>query len=368
MDEQISGRLELTGARARVLLGRGVRTGTNGSSAESTGGGSRPPDDSDARLIAARIVRHSLIDAAAASAIAVEIVDRAHAAIARLEETTTDAGLSDADALALESVIHVRGRPALRVFANRLESLEQHPGSELWQTFIADYEERIVTAATATGAAIVSVFDSGYPPWVQGSAWLIATDRVVTNRHVLVSDNVNLVEPTGDGSAIRFRTGHAVEIEFAADDRTPATNIRRRVTNVLYVAQRGDPVDIAVLAIEPVNDRIPLELVKPPSSAPRNLFVVGHPAPMTSAPDAVKAVFGNPDGRKRVSFGKRLDIATRAGDIVHDASTIGGYSGAPVVAISDGAVAGLHYYGDPIGGNLAAAAATIRAHAAHQYW
>jgi endonuclease G len=86
---------------------------------------------------------------------------------------------------------------------------------------------------------------------------------------------------------------------------------------------------------------------------------------MAAVPDDVRAVFGRPDGRKRVSFGKRLEGIGRPGEIVYDASTVGGYSGGPVLGISDGMVAGLHYYGDPVGGNLAVTAATIRAHRAY---
>jgi S1-C subfamily serine protease len=252
------------------------------------------------------------------------------------------------------------------VFSNRLESLEAYPGSEFWQEFIAQYEERIVATAAVTGAAIVSAPTTGNPPWVQGSAWLIASDRVVTNRHVLVSprDDLNLVENARDG-AVQFRADHAVSIEFAADDRAPRAKVQRRATRVLYLAKLEDPVDIAVLAIEPLHEHTPLSLAPSAGIAPNNLFVVGHPALMAQVPDAVQAVFGKPDGHKRVSFGKRLEGAARRGEIAYDASTVGGFSGGPVLGISDGVVAGLHYYGDPASGNLAITAAAIRAHRAY---
>ena len=161
------------------------------------------------------------------------------------------------------------------------------------------YEERIVAAAAATGAAIVDSFSSGNPPWVQGSAWLVAPARVMTNRHVLLSDDgaVRLVEETADRSAMQMRGDYKITIEFASDDRTPGEKIRRRVTGVLYVAKSHDPVDIAVLAIEPY-ERSPLVLVPASDPMPENLFVVGHPALMADIPEEVKAVFGKPDGRK----------------------------------------------------------------------
>lgn len=363
IDEATSGRLELTGARARALLGTG--RGGQGSH-ESTEGGPPAPGTHDEQLLAARISRNPNMAPAAAAAIAADIVERARVATAKLEARPTDADLNDHEVLALESVMHVRGRPALRVYFNRLESLAAYPGSEFWQEFVAQYEDRIVAAAAATGAAVVSAFSTGNPPWVQGSAWLVAPDRVVTNRHVLVSprDGLNLVERAGDGS-VRFRAGDSVTIEFAADDRTPSARIQRRVTGILYLANPEDPVDIAVLAIEPQRESTPLSLALGAGVTPNNLFVVGHPALMAAVPDDVQAVFGRPDGRKRVSFGKRLEGIGRRGEIVYDASTVGGYSGGPVLGISDGTVAGLHYYGDPVGGNLAVTAATIRAHRAY---
>jgi V8-like Glu-specific endopeptidase len=117
-----------------------------------------------------------------------------------------------------------------------------------------------------------------------------------------------------------------------------------------------------VLAIEPLDVFTPLRLFAENAEAPADLFVVGHPGLMLQVPNEVQAVFGNPDGRKRVSFGKRLGAGGRIGVLGHDASTVGGYSGGPVVGIKGDGVAGLHYYGDPVNGNLAVTADALRAH------
>jgi hypothetical protein len=352
---------KLTGARARALLGNHPASDR---AAESSEGAFGPPSDTDAARLAQLIEDNTHADPYKARAMADEIVSSAQTAMQKLENAETANPLSDDESLALESVIHVRSRPTLRVETDALESLEHYPGSELWQNLIGDYEERIMEAAAATGAVIVSKFGSGNPPWVQGSAWLIAPNRVLTNRHVLLSDERKLVKR---GKKPQLASGVTIAIEFAADNRSPAGSFRRRVTEVLYVAPDKDPVDVAVLAIEPAEDRTLLEF-QGAGAAPKNLFVVGHPAPMANAPAAVKAVFGNLDGRKRVSFGKLLAGAPTPGDILHDASTVGGYSGGPVVGICGGKVAGLHYYGDPSSGNLAVSAATIHAHAAQGYW
>ena len=358
MDEQQAGRLEGTGARARALLGGGRRSGTL--STESAGATSQAPGDADVALIAKKLEHHSTLPPETTQAIATELVDRAKAAVDKLADGAT---LTQDDSIALESVMQVRGRPALRILQQRLEDLSAYPGSELWQNLLVENETRMLATAAATGAAIVSAFDTGNPPWVRGSAWLIADDRVVTNRHVLMSDDLNLL--VKDGDKRKFGAGISMAIEFAADNREPAASISRRVTEVLYISDPQDPVDIAVLRIDAGN-ATPLKLAANGAS-PRNLFVVGHPGLLLTVPDKVRAVFGNPDGRKRVSFGKKLDLTLRPGEFLYDASTIGGFSGAPVLGIVDGGVVGLHYFGDPENGNMAITADTLRAHASSQY-
>ncbi len=359
MNEQQGGRLETTGARARALLGGGP-PGSPGA-AESAGSNSRAPGDADVLLIAAKLEQHSTVTPEGARAVAAGLVDSAKAAVDQLWSGGT---LSEGESLALESVMQVRGRPALRILQNRLEPLSAYPGSELWQNLIADHETRMLATAAATGAAMVSAFDTGNPPWLQGSAWLITSDRVVTNRHVLMSQQLNLL--VADGARRKFGDGYAMSIEFAADNRNGGASIRRKVLEVLYISELQDPVDVAVLRIES-HDATPLTMAAG-AATPNNLFVVGHPALAITVPDKVRAVFGNPDGRKRVSFGKRLDLTLKPGEFLHDASTVGGFSGAPVLGIIEGKVIGLHYFGDPANGNMAVTADAMRAHAAHQYF
>lgn len=366
IDEDSSGRLER-------LLAQNLRRLSHPSAPqngqESSREEGRPPDVQDAEGIAARIRATSSLSTEAAIAVANDIVDRATKALLKLAQNQRIADVKEEDAIALEAVLHVRGRPAIRVLDDHLESLKDHPGSELWQEFISEYEGRIVSSSAATGAAIVRSVASGYPPWLQGSAWLAARDRVVTNRHVLLPDDPekHTVRQVPGTAKMQLSGDYAIDIEFAADDRQPSDKIPRRVTNILYCAHPQDPLDIAILAIEPYDQVTPLKFANADESAPDNLFVVGHPALMANIPKEVLTVFGKLDGRKRVSFGKRLNVAGLDGTLPYDASTVGGYSGAPVLGICEGGVAGLHYYGNPAAGNLAIPAHMIRAHTAYQW-
>ena len=360
MKEDLAGRFELTGARVRALLGTGASDARPGR-AESTSSVPNAPNEDDAHRIAARIRAHSGTPSDAALIIAKELVAQAQTALGKKQ-------LSETEAFALESVIYVRGRPALRVLGSRLEGLDHFPGSELWQTFIADFEDVITAAASTTGAVFVDAPTTGNPRWLQGSAWLIAVDRVVTNRHILLPQTSERLITVSDVERnARIRDGFRLDIEFSADDRTPAKRTTRTVTGVLYVSNETDPVDVAVLAIEPFADAPPLVLAKAGDAIPENLFVVGHPGLAMLVPDNVRAVFGNPDGKKRVSFGKLMAVMEAETQVLHDASTIGGYSGAPVVGIRSGLVAGLHYYGDPNTGNIAVAAGALRKHPVSQF-
>lgn len=214
MDERTAGRLELVGLRARRLLA--PRTSNGATAAESFDGGRGPPHAGDERRIATRIAAESSLDADSANAVAHDIVERAQSALDRMLADDWNGSLPDEDAVALESVLHVRGRPALRVIGDRPESLEHHPGSEFWQDLSGDYEDRIVAATAATGAVIVSWFSSGNPPWVQGSAWLTAPNRVVTNRQVLMSapPESHLVASASDGSAPKIKSGIELYLDF----------------------------------------------------------------------------------------------------------------------------------------------------------
>jgi len=371
IDEQTGGRLELTGARVRALFGGGAR-GRLGAALENAGDPARPPDDADVDLLSDRIAQQSTtLSADAARAIASDIVARARAAVDKLDASTGDAALTDDDVISLESVLQVRGRPAVRVLGSRLESLDRYPGSDLWQIFITDYEDAMVAAAGATGAVMVTSAETVNRPWLQGSAWLVAPDRVVTNRHVVIPPppNGGVVLAARDASgALQLRQGVSVDVKFDADDRGPAPAIQRKVTGVLFVSPASDLVDIAVLSIEPIAEYAPLRLQVEETATPSNLFVIGHPGLMAGVPSEVQAVFGQPDGRKRVSFGKRLAAGGRISVFGHDASTVGGFSGGPVVGIKGDAVAGLHYYGDPVNGNLAVTADAIREHASFEHF
>jgi hypothetical protein len=139
-----------------------------------------------------------------------------------------------------------------------------------------------------------------------------------------------------------------------------------RVIDVPFVAAADDPVDVALLQVEHVSGplQVPLSLSQQAAGDLDYLYIVGHPGRLQHVPDEVNSVFGDPDERKRVSFGRRYASEEPDPDeLVHDASTIGGFSGGPVLGFLEGEVRALHYWGDPEYGNRAISARALRKHA-----
>lgn len=377
-DEATGGRLELSVQRARLLMG-GARGRTRLESAE--GGGSvrtGAPDEQDradiaAQIRAARGTQPSVIEGQNldddADALATQIVTRARELLVALGEGAAVDSVTDADAVAFEAVLQVRGRPALKV-EKRLEPIddEKHPGSGFWRPFFNEHELQLLGVASAAGAVVVKD-KLGSPPRVRGTAWLVAPDLVVTNRHVLFPPTGGVVlasRGTGASTTARICTNLDVTVDFAHDNG-PARNMVYNIEDIPFVSEATDPVDIALIRVKPTaalggSEPHPLVLAdKAPSSG--YVYVVGHPGTVANVPDKVMAVFGTPNERKRVSFGEIMKSdAARPGEMFHDASTIGGYSGGCVLGFGNPEVTALHYYGHPLTGNRAFTAGMLRSH------
>lgn len=391
IDEVTAGRLERVAPRAFRMFGAAGR-----STLESAGGGVQQssrsaglPNAADARAIADALKRGSGQHAAAggpvagrdpaieADAIAAQLVARANEVLAQLRGGGSLGEVPADGAYALESVMRVRGRPALNVEGDSIEPIDgqKHPGSEFWLTFRSDYENDLVSVASATGAVMVKDRMGIQPNWVQGTAWLLKPNLVMTNRHVLFPPlgGMRLARRIpGATTTARFKTDLEVTIDFSFDDRHPTRPLTCPVSEVLYVSEDVDPIDVALVRIGPPADAAqelpaPLSIASCPSDY-QYIYVMGHPGKMPNVPENVLAVFGTPDERKRVSFGETIDAGAPAqNEFLHDASTIGGYSGGCVLPFLKREVVGLHYYGDPLVGNRAFTAAALREHAVGKF-
>ncbi|MET4729924.1 hypothetical protein ABIE09_003738 [Lysobacter enzymogenes] len=386
----LDARLERSGGRALRLLGGGGREGALAAH-ESQGARSGAPDARDRAAIAASLLKHwqarpqealaGRDRAHEADFIAAELIDTANAALDLLRADGPRAALAQSQAMALESVLMVRGRPALRVQGAAIEPIDddRHPGSGVWRTLLNDHEKALARRAAAVAGVMYKDNYSADPELVVGTAWLVAPDLAITNRHVLLPDaSLRLARRRpGTPTQARLKSDVSVCLDFAYDNG-PARSLRYRIDDIVFVAEDNDPIDVAVLRVRPQDPNAPglpapLRVARQDEWDSDRVCVVGHPGRMAQVPADTAAVFGDPDGRKRVSFGELMDPDdAKPHDLIYDSSTIGGYSGGTVSPVgaggADDGVIGLHYRGGDIAtGNRAILASALRAHAV-QAW
>ncbi len=358
--------------RARALFGK--KTSAGGPAAtESSHTRTGPPDQRDVKAIAEQLqvaaadggVGDLANHAEHMQRLAAALVEQANGVVNALEAGASVGSLSDAQMVALESVIRTRGRPALKVEDGGLEALDdtRHPGSGFWRIPVADNEAQLLRVATSTGAVVARVLAGG-APIVCGTAWLIAPHLLMTNRHVLLPPGGTPLAKRKPQRQTEAELSPDVELfmDFAHEEGT-ARDGKAAITAVPFVAHDADPVDVAILRIASAPAGVSTLQLVTAADVSRQLFLVGHPGVLDAVPAAVQAVFGTPNGRKRVCFGEKLAAsAAQQGVMGHDASTIGGFSGACVLAFGGAGVSALHYYGDPARGNRAITAEALRAH------
>lgn len=389
IQEPEAARLEQSAGRAFKLLGEAPAEHFEAAALLESGRPRRgAPDDLDRALIARTLLSRwsetADTDLAGrdrgqeADLLAGQLVQHAQEAMRTMSDDGPNVALSLSHTLALESVILSRGRPALRVMEHSIEPIDddRHPGSGVWRTILNDHEHTLAATASAVAAVMVKDHYAPTPETVVGTAWLLGPDLAITNRHVLFPDyGLRLARRLpGHPTQARLKSDVGVSLDFAYDNG-PARPLRYAVDSVVFVSEPNDPVDVALLRVKPIAGS-PIATPKPLTlSTDANewdanfVYAVGHPGRMAQVSDDIAAVFGNPDGRKRVSFGELMDPDPNSGiDLLYDASTIGGYSGGPASPIGSEGVIGLHYWGGDVkSGNRAIIASALRAHALNQF-
>lgn len=355
---------QLTG-RLRRLLGPKMADGQEGT--ESSAGGRRgPPGPADKSAIAARLQAGRRMGKQEAAGVASRIVIAANDALAALSSGATPGELDLLQSVGLEAVLHTRGRPALRVLGDDLESPLVYPESETWAVIVDTHRAAMVSACSSVGAVLVRDIYAPDRPWVQGTAWLVAPDLAITNRHVLFPPMGGTVLARREAGTTRaqLKTDYGVTLDFAFDNGALRSMVYA-VTDVPFVSAKDDPVDAALLRVKPLGagTALPLKVSGASLTGLGRMYVIGHPGKLADVPPEVFEVFGTPDERKRVSFGKNMDEeAEDPAELVYDASTFGGYSGGCVLDFMVPEARALHYFGDSKAGNRAISSALLRRH------
>jgi V8-like Glu-specific endopeptidase len=261
----------------------------------------------------------------------------------------------------LEAIILTAGRPVLLIKNGTFEKSVDPRWTEPLETA----RKAIEFALKAVGRVEVSHHPKNYE--YLGTAWLVAPDVVVTNRHVAeeftdTKDNkfifrANKSEKRPMGSAINFKSEYT---ESESQDQAVF-----KVKNILHIEESPGP-DIAFLRIAKIDDSdIPLDVKPIPLSNSsielnRNVAIIGYPAFDSREPDyeVMNRLFNNIYNVKRLQPGQITKVTEKL--LEHNCSTLGGNSGSVLLDLETGEALGIHFSGVARKSNYAIPASTIR--------
>lgn len=277
--------------------------------------------------------------------------------------------------IALEALIRMTGRPALRTADGIVDKDDPELGE--WASDLLPWRNKLKPLIDSVGRIDIEI-DSELIH--VGTGTVVAPGIVMTNRHVLDA----IAEPVPmTGGKTRFLLTGPITIAF--DDTAQDLKHRFKVIGVVTagrnrIGQHADirKLDMAFLEVETVNaarSKVPppVPMRDLPANGMLRMIVVGYPAKPNSAAatdpntgqislemwDRLGAIYQNSYGQKYVSPGEivlapgKLPDDSHAWAFSHDATTLNGNSGSVIIDLATHRVCGLHFGGAPLRQNLA---------------
>lgn len=284
---------------------------------------------------------------------------------------------------ATEALIRMTGRPAMRIRNGALDP--QHPEMGDWVTSLVGTAAEKWLKPLLAAVGRIDLQDADGRQLHAGTGTVVADGLVMTNRHVLDA----VADPLPGGG---FVLRGPVSIIFDDD----AKDERQRFALTQVVAAGAERIgrhvdlgrlDMAFFAIAPSNDAgaappPPAPVAGPmPSDYSDRVVVVGYPArpgagavidpdtgqPAVSMIDRLAEIYQDEYGVKYLSPGEveaavgALAQDPRGWAFSHDATTLGGNSGSPVLELETKHLCGLHFGGGPLRQNLAHGLEAVKA-------
>lgn len=251
-----------------------------------------------------------------------------------------------------EAVILDFGRPSLLVKNDTFET----PDADIWKMRLLHAQPMVERAIRSVGR--VELQDHDTYPWA-GTAWMIAEDIAVTNRHVALI----FAEKQGNTFPfIRNMAGKPVRasLDFKEEYRQNAS-IEREVGEVIFIEEAlSDHPDMAFLRLKTsATLPPPIPLGEQKREVGRLVAAIGYPARDDRHDDRVlTSVFGDVYNVKRLAPGT-VTAFDDSFALSHDCSTLTGSSGSVLIDLETGEAIGLHFGGRPRQANYAVKAATL---------
>ena len=243
------------------------------------------------------------------------------------------------EAIGLEAIVQLYGRPALLVENHVFEPAP--PGWEILE------EKRAAIETNMLSVGRIEV--AGHPrlSWI-GTGFLVAEQVIMTNRHVALE----FCEQT-PRKHWRIRPDMLVDIDF--NEEKGAGNgtdnaLEYNLTGVVGIHEEYDLALLRVAAHSRSGQDLPPVLglsAEPPSSgAGHKIYVVGYPAlDSRNNLGVMQRIFNNIYNVKRLQPGEITTILDTKNWFLHDCSTLGGNSGSCVIDLETNLVIGLHFGG-----------------------
>ena len=272
-------------------------------------------------------------------------------------------GLGDPISRVLEAIIKQFGRPAYLVQNNSFNTANTPPTSTEVNNVVNNAKSIINASIPSVGRINLRRHRS---PWI-GTGYVVAKNVLVTNRHVAAKFAVR----EGDGFVfIRSEKGTAKASLDTVSEYYKSQQQEKlyRLREILWIAPPSEWYDVAFLSIDEKSDDNdkqppPIELMDKETfddiSVKHWITVIGYPAfsPYNNIEDQQR-IFKGIYGVKRMQPGQITAIRDD-GIVNHDATTLGGNSGSPVLDSISGKAIALHFGGIQGDTNSAVAAPVV---------
>lgn len=292
----------------------------------------------------------SMVESAAASFEAPPPVEPTiEAANRAIDKMESGQPLDQAEMYSIEAIILPRERPVVFIQNNTFQTPESP-----WGHFFSNSS----TKANIDGA-IPSIGRVELPSNLSipfgGTAFVVGTNRLMTNRHVAE------LFARGLGRTVNFRTGQTAAWDYVREHQTPdndATTLT--VERILMIHPYWDMAILEVRGLTGQQQPLQLTAADPRGFNEQDVAVIGYPAKdWRNDSELQDRIFQRVYNVKRLQPGK-LKTRSRVSSfghhvnaVTHDSSTLGGNSGSAVVLADTGDVVALHFAGRYLEANYA---------------